>query len=109
MNCGSCGITFQSATELEKTVKKCPQCIEKAQDEMLGIIFGKPNVSIKTSKNGSKKSKAKIFPSLLNKDPLSVAEFKTIQERNMYVVTIIFYTVNIEEPITFKIVLERVR
>jgi phage baseplate assembly protein W len=32
-----------------------------------------------------------------------------IEERNMYVVTIIFYTVNIEEPITFKIVLERVR
>jgi phage baseplate assembly protein W len=32
-----------------------------------------------------------------------------IEERNMYVVTIVFYTVNIEEPITFKIVLERVR
>jgi len=86
MNCGSCGITFQSATELEKTVKECPQCIEKAQDEMLGIIFGKPDVSIRTSKNRSKKSKAKIFPSLLNKEPLSIAEFKTIQERNMYVV-----------------------
>lgn len=32
-----------------------------------------------------------------------------IEERNMYVVTIIFYTVNVEEPVTFKIVLERVR
>lgn len=32
-----------------------------------------------------------------------------IEERNMYVVTIIFYTVNIEQPVTFKIVLERVR
>lgn len=32
-----------------------------------------------------------------------------IEERNMYVVTVVFYTVNIEEPITFKVVLERVR
>jgi phage baseplate assembly protein W len=32
-----------------------------------------------------------------------------IEERNMYVITIVFYTINIEEPITFKVVLERVR
>ncbi len=32
-----------------------------------------------------------------------------IEEKNMYVVTIIFYTVNVEQPITFKLVLERVR
>ena len=32
-----------------------------------------------------------------------------IEERNMYVVTVVFYTVNVEEPITFKVVLERVR
>ena len=32
-----------------------------------------------------------------------------IEERNMYVVTVVFYTVNVEQPITFKVVLERVR
>lgn len=32
-----------------------------------------------------------------------------VEERNMYVVTIVFYTVNVEQPITFKVVLERVR
>lgn len=32
-----------------------------------------------------------------------------VEERNMYVVTVIFYTVNVEQPITFKVVLERVR
>jgi phage baseplate assembly protein W len=32
-----------------------------------------------------------------------------IEERNMYVITVVFYTINIEEPITFKVVLERVR
>lgn len=32
-----------------------------------------------------------------------------VEEKNLYVITIIFYTVNVEAPTTFNIVLERVR
>jgi phage baseplate assembly protein W len=32
-----------------------------------------------------------------------------IEERNMYVITVVFYTINIDQPITFKVALERVR
>jgi transcriptional regulator with XRE-family HTH domain len=53
---------------------------------MLGIIFGQPDAGDETPKTRSKKSASKIFPSLLNKDPLPVAKFQTMQERNMFVV-----------------------
>lgn len=32
-----------------------------------------------------------------------------IEEKNMYVITVVFYTINVETPTTFKVVLERVR
>jgi len=32
-----------------------------------------------------------------------------VEDRNMYVISIVFYTVNVETPTTFKVVLERVR
>lgn len=40
IECNSCGLNFQSATELERNIKECPECIEKKQDEMLRIMFG---------------------------------------------------------------------
>jgi Zn finger protein HypA/HybF involved in hydrogenase expression len=40
IKCNDCGETFQSSTSLEKTVQKCPKCIEKSQNEMLRIMFG---------------------------------------------------------------------
>jgi len=40
IKCGDCGVTFQSSTELEITVKKCSKCIEKSQEEMMRIMFG---------------------------------------------------------------------
>jgi transcriptional regulator with XRE-family HTH domain len=86
MICKSCGVTFQTSTELERTLIECPQCIKKSQDKMLDIIFGKPNKGVATSKTSNKKLRGKIFPSLLNKDPLPAVIFRSIQERNMYVV-----------------------
>jgi phage baseplate assembly protein W len=32
-----------------------------------------------------------------------------IEDKNLYVVTVVFYTVNVENPTTFRVVLERVR
>ena len=40
IKCNSCGLVFQISTELERNIKECLQCIEKRQDEMLGIMFG---------------------------------------------------------------------
>ena len=40
IKCNSCGLVFQSSTELEKSTKNCPKCIEKSQDEMLRLMFG---------------------------------------------------------------------
>ena len=40
IKCSSCNSTFYAATELERTTKSCPKCIEKSQDEMLRIMFG---------------------------------------------------------------------
>lgn len=86
IKCNSCGSQFQSATELEKNLKECPRCIDKKQDEMLRFMFGLPSKKSAKVKTRVKKKENKIFPSLLNKDPLPPAIFKTIEERNMYVV-----------------------
>lgn len=40
ITCNSCGLIFESATELERNLNECPQCIEKKQDEMLRFMFG---------------------------------------------------------------------
>jgi phage baseplate assembly protein W len=32
-----------------------------------------------------------------------------VEEQHMYVISIVFYTVNVESPITFRVILERVR
>jgi transcriptional regulator with XRE-family HTH domain len=86
MICADCGVTFQSSSEVKSPIKHCPKCVKKIQEKMLEIIFGDPDVGDEKPKTRSKKSKSKIFPSLLNKEPLLVAKFKTIQERNIYVV-----------------------
>ena len=86
IKCSSCNSTFYAATELERTTKSCSKCIEKSQDEMLGIMFGLPSKKSAKAKTRGKKVENKLFPSLLNKDPLPPAIFKTVEERNMYVV-----------------------
>ena len=50
IKCSSCNLTFYAATELERTTKSCSKCIEKSQDEMLGIMFGQINSSARKVK-----------------------------------------------------------
>ena len=86
IKCSSCGLIFQRSTDLEKATKNCAKCIEKSQDEMLKFMFGEPTKKIVKAKTSSKKAKNKIFPSLVNKEPLPAVTFKTIEDRNGYVV-----------------------
>ena len=86
LKCKSCGLIFQTSKELERTTKNCPKCIQGSQDEMLRLMFGETSKKTVKGKSGRKKPENKIFPSLLNKDPLPAVIFKTVEERNMYVV-----------------------
>lgn len=86
IKCNSCGLLFQISKELERATKNCLKCIEKSQDEMLRLMFGLPSKKSAKAQTRSKKAENRIFPSLLNKDPLPAAIFKTVEERNMYVV-----------------------
>ncbi len=86
MKCESCGLTFVGSSVLERTTKDCRKCIEKLQDEMLRLMFGLSSKKSEKAKTRGKTAENKIFPLLLNKDPLPFAIFKTVEERNMYVV-----------------------
>ena len=86
LKCKSCGLIFQTSKELERTTKNCPKCIEGSQDEMLRLMFGERSKKTVKGKSSRKKPGNKIFPSLLNIDPLPAVIFKTVEERNMYVV-----------------------
>jgi hypothetical protein len=41
ISCVDCGTIFESSTELELKTKNCPKCVEKSQDQMLRIMFGR--------------------------------------------------------------------
>ena len=86
LKCKSCGLIFQTSKERERTTKNCPKCIEESQDKMLRLMFGEPSKKTVKGKTSRKKPENKIFPSLLNKDPLPAVVFKTVEERNIYVV-----------------------
>lgn len=39
--CFDCGYSFEVEYNITNPTKKCPKCLDKAQDSMLDAIFGK--------------------------------------------------------------------
>ena len=40
IKCDQCGEMFQSSSEVQTSIKHCPECVEKNQVEMLRLMFG---------------------------------------------------------------------